>query len=304
MANFKVGDKVRVVSIATHAMSGFKVGDICEVTNVNARGLNRYGIRRGFLHGYANEENLTRHIADTPDLTARVTELEAEVKALKAQLAGKADKPTLAMTLADAADSMTKAMQILAKVGATVKTPNQRRSDVIKQARAYVEYLLTEIDGQLGWSRTVIPLYRRCGRLRVEFVVNNDKRTVVALARLGNMQKHPEVYGKGIAKCAPGDVFNADIGKAIALGRALGVDVPAEFFKAPQPTEAVDGQIITFPTYDGWHRKVNYRVDGVNEREYCLSVARDDIGGEIGMRAYLGDGLGHLVIIDDTEAQY
>lgn len=44
------------------------------------------------------------------------------------------------------------------------------------------------------------------------------------------------------AKCNPSDVFNEHIGKAIALGRALGLDV-SEFEQAVQPTIAV-GQLV------------------------------------------------------------
>lgn len=61
---------------------------------------------------------------------------------------------------------------------------------------------------------------------RVKFVINRDKRTVVALLfdRFGEI-----VIGRGIAKCAPDDVFSGEIGKAIAIRRALGLTVPTEY---------------------------------------------------------------------------
>lgn len=75
----------------------------------------------------------------------------------------------------------------------------------------------------------------------VEFVVNREKRTVVALMR-GVEEK--EVIDKGIAKCAPEDCFNEYIGKAIALRRALGMKVPEEYLNAPQPEGKQVGDVI------------------------------------------------------------
>ncbi|MEV9652495.1 hypothetical protein [Bacillus aerius] len=67
-----------------------------------------------------------------------------------------------------------------------------------------------------------------------DFIVNAEKRTVVALRKLF---ENGRVISKGIAKCAPDDCFNAHIGKAIALRRALGLEVPTEYLNVPQPTE-------------------------------------------------------------------
>lgn len=80
-------------------------------------------------------------------------------------------------------------------------------------------------------------------RGRKEFVVNRDKRTVVAL---GYTQfRYPiKVNSRGIAKCDPSDCFNVHIGKAIALRRALGLVVPAEYLNAPQPTEVRVGDVV------------------------------------------------------------
>ncbi|MCM3314838.1 hypothetical protein M3626_20800 [Psychrobacillus sp. MER TA 17] len=77
-----------------------------------------------------------------------------------------------------------------------------------------------------------------------EIHVNKKKRTVVALVKGANT---PTLYEKGIAKCAPGDCFNVHIGKAIALRRALGLEVPSDYLNAPQPTEVRVGDVIGFP---------------------------------------------------------
>src|SRR5699024_10789964 len=73
------------------------------------------------------------------------------------------------------------------------------------------------------------------------FIVNDEKRTVVVLLK---EQLYKRIETKGIAKCHPDEVFNADIGKAIALARALEVDVPKEFLNAVQTDELVKGQYV------------------------------------------------------------
>src|SRR5690625_588026 len=78
----------------------------------------------------------------------------------------------------------------------------------------------------------------------VEFVVNREKRTVVALIIKCNSG---EVVYRGIAKCAPGDCFNVHIGKAIASRMALGLEVADEYLNAPQPTEVRVGDIVRSP---------------------------------------------------------
>ncbi|WP_018755175.1 hypothetical protein [Paenibacillus terrigena] len=75
----------------------------------------------------------------------------------------------------------------------------------------------------------------------VKFHVNRKKRVVTALVYgHGN----GTVLEKGIAKCAPDDCFNVHIGKAIALRRALGLEIPEEYVTAPQPTEPHVGDIV------------------------------------------------------------
>jgi len=86
----------------------------------------------------------------------------------------------------------------------------------------------------------ISPFRTRVAACNVEFVVNEGKRTIVALMR---SIESPKIYARGIAKCNPNDVFNEHIGKAIALGRALGLDV-SEFEQAVQPTEFAVGQVV------------------------------------------------------------
>jgi hypothetical protein len=115
------------------------------------------------------------------------------------------------------------------------------RAEVIELAKRDVEnridgdgYFNLRIDNEIVGTYTT----RKC-----EFVVNRQKRTVVALIVDTSNSK---VIRRGIAKCAPGDCFNIHIGKAIALRRALGLDVPDYYVNAPQPTEAQVGDVVRF----------------------------------------------------------
>lgn len=199
-------------------------------------------------------------------LESQVAELQAEVQALKfskqAVGAGATIRETLAKLAKEYTDSIPKMI-----------TPNEQRKAVIDRAKYFVA--IQE------------PLTGR----RVEYVVNAEKRTVVALIyRIAFRGERNGLYAKAIAKCAPDDVFNADIGKAIALGRALGLDV-SEFENAVKPTEVVAGHITEILHY-GTRDKTG---------ELCEVVAINSQG-----YPKYGDGMhaSDYEIIDDTEAQY
>lgn len=81
---------------------------------------------------------------------------------------------------------------------------------------------------------------------KAEFIVNKEKRSVVCLIK--NIETGV-IRLKGISKCAPNDCFNVHIGKAIALRRALGLDVPETYLNAPQPEKAEVGDVVRTDTY-------------------------------------------------------
>ncbi|RCX22923.1 hypothetical protein DFP94_101512 [Fontibacillus phaseoli] len=128
------------------------------------------------------------------------------------------------------------------------KTPQQIRDELVERAKADVKAL----------SETpLVPIENSCGRIGfwpyvegggesympidfVEFHVNREKRTVVALIR----SDESGVWLRGRSICAPNDVFNAHIGRAIALRRALGLEVPAEYLSVPAPMEVRVGDIV------------------------------------------------------------
>lgn len=114
----------------------------------------------------------------------------------------------------------------------------------------------------------------------VEFIVNKEKRTVVAILRCYQTKR---IQSKGLSKCDPSDVFNSHIGKAIALYRALGIPVPKEILESPQPTEKQIGDIVE---YNGKQRRM------ISEKE------KFTIGETAHIRSVFGQG-GKL--IDDSK---
>src|SRR5699024_12247473 len=103
------------------------------------------------------------------------------------------------------------------------RAANQQRNELIERAREYVRVHTERNAESAGGNRGIG--FRHLV-VKEEFVVNAEKRTVVCL--LKGIDR-PDMTSKGIAKCHPNEVFNADIGKAIALARALEIDVPNEF---------------------------------------------------------------------------
>ncbi len=155
-----------------------------------------------------------------------------------------------------------------------METPQQARDRIVEQAKKDVE---KENAKRLAEKADeFIYLYTD----RIEYVVNRDKRTVVVLFHSATMG----VIAKGIAKCAPGDCFNVHIGKAIALRRALGLEVPDEYLNAPQPTEVCVGDEI----YDE-----HYQMSG---KVYAINPEYRTCGEDAGY--YFGKSKGWLTYID------
>lgn len=98
----------------------------------------------------------------------------------------------------------------------------------------------------------------------VDYVVNKEKRTVVALVK---RLVSRDLLEKGIAKCDPSDCFNAHIGRAIALRRALGLDVPDEYLMIPQPEEVREGDEIRSKYAGGSGRTYTMQVESIGKEE-------------------------------------
>ena len=159
-----------------------------------------------------------------------------------------------------------------------------RRDEIVERAKRDIDEL-RDYDG-LYEVFSAADLSYACF---ADFIVNHEKRTVVALLRGFQSGK---VLARGIAKCHPDDCFNVHIGKAIALRRALGLEVPDEYLNAPQPTEVRVGDIV--------QSKRTGRVCKVNR--FCEDEIRDTTWG----RPFYIDGVGSWLgteqvnIIDDS----
>lgn len=176
-------------------------------------------------------------------------------------------------------------------------TPNQQRAAIIEKAKKFVKNVSSCqsscVSNEIG-NETYQGMCTDN-----EFIINDEKRTVVVLVRGVSTG---QIYEKGIAKCNPNDVFNEHIGKAIALGRALGLDV-SEFEQAVQPTVAI-GQLLgssytpTYPT--------RWKVDDLNDTGKNLTIIDDEfesLNGETADGGYLPDETWYK-IVDDTNAKY
>lgn len=167
-----------------------------------------------------------------------------------------------------------------------VKSANEQRAELIQRAREFVEEHTKKKPADDFFDKPYIELpnpIETC--VTEEFFVNADKRAVTCLLKGVESNR---IWFKGIAKCMPDEVFNADIGKAIALARALEIDVPDEFIHAVQPNEKVIGM--------GVHVK-----NSLYGRYTLLGIG--DFAGYVFATLDSNYGL-NSTIIDDTNARY
>lgn len=193
-----------------------------------------------------------------------------------------------------------------------VKSANEQRAELIQRAREFVEDWKTIDGGSDTFSNDNFP----CGlwfnggggitpTIKLEFRVNEKKRTVVALIKSISNKK---IRAKGIAKCMPDEVFNADIGKAIALARALEIDVPKEFMQAVQPSHYSVGQVVKRKD-ERFKNSRKYRVYRIGKGS-TLTILRNNDYGESAIcdtttsLDYEDENIKALQVIDDTNAQY
>lgn len=282
---YKVGDKVRILDVENiiGGETHWDNGDIVRVTKAEGRiWLERKKTKpspqKPFLHD--NELQYIEKVESKPTKNQRISELEQKVEAMQAEIdALKAAQKAPVTTIADAIKRYNE------------RTPNEQRKAIIDEAKAFIEEQFRH-----GYKQKYV--YGPAGHDKVEFIVNAKKRTVVAILHMAYVTG---IDTKAIAKCAPDDVFNADIGKAIALGRALGLDVE-RFEKAVQPGEVVVGMIVNrFNIYGDDLGPTKVRtVRKLGERDYkTYKTNTHEINEAYGYGEEHGDK-----ITDDSEAQY
>lgn len=267
-ANFKVGDKVRILNVdkILYGRDYWKNGDVTEIKRIDGdgdiRAVATYGEHKRETYLIStNEFAYIEKVSEKPTKNQRISALESEVATLTRRIEALEQGKSYTHT-------PRKSVEVITPIGA-----NQARKAIIDEAKAFVE-----TEGNTN--------YVAC---HYDYHVNVEKRTVVAL-RIGNHSG--TVRARGIAKCAPDDVFNADIGKAIALGRALGLDVE-RFEQAVKPTEFAVGQSFE------WDTSYDTRIETITEIKKGSAYVKN--GGWFWLtRAQQSN----YRIIDDTEAQY
>ncbi|MDF4197356.1 hypothetical protein [Bacillus subtilis] len=157
-----------------------------------------------------------------------------------------------------------------------------RRDEIVEQAKADLENLADE-DGPVYQTEDNEGYQCSC---YASFRVNKEHRTVACDLR---GVRTGERYKRGIAKAAPDDCFNVHIGKAIALRRALGLAVPDEYLKAPQPTEVRVGDVVrSISKLPKMYRIVKDRLNAneaplgsiVAKHGRIIDDSREEVGGE------------------------
>lgn len=171
-----------------------------------------------------------------------------------------------------------------------IKSKNQQRAELIQRAGEFVKNAGKESRGRT----TYIHGGYRC---IAEFIVNSKKRTVVCLLRGAGTNT---LRFRGIARGIPGDVFNEWIGKAIALARALEIEIPEEFLEAVQPDEIVKGQQIEY--LDGSLRSCTRVIEKIYDDRIRYQCGKNFF---IHVHEDPNDLIGDLFkIINDTNAIY
>lgn len=124
----------------------------------------------------------------------------------------------------------------------------------------------------------------------VKVRVNRKYRVVVATVEAMDGKR------EGRAQCAADDCFNVHIGTALAMRRALGLDVPQYYIDAPVPTEPQVGDVVTFP--DVKDTSV-YHVITTEDTFGNLNIVKSTFSFLVGKSAYV-DNFENAIILDDS----
>lgn len=265
-----VGERIIIVREISEeaAVAYYGTGDIMTVTNVdrweNGEGISVAETWMGVFHYEyrvleplctvqaeplcpAQIDDRAQQIDGLTDAVAKLTlktaELERELTKQSVQL--KVAREDIGLIEDGATDDILRLKARLADAErriAKLETPRPvferpvviTRDEIIERAKVDVAELVARTERG--------DIIINAGSMTVKFVVNRDKRTVAALIGWAHV---PGVRNRGIAKCAPDDVFNVYIGKALSLRRALGLEVPDEYVNAPRPTEGRIGDVVS-----------------------------------------------------------
>lgn len=168
-------------------------------------------------------------------------------------------------------------------------SPNEQRAQIIEDAKKFVEQVIERGKNSEAPKVDEGHAYYKNHFFDVDLVVKNNK--ITALVFLNNseglrLENKPDLINR--AECAQNDVFNEHIGKAIALGRALNIDV-SEFEQAVQPTTPISGMYCK-------HKATKYEGELTEFDSGCNHWE--------GTGYIWGSHSINLIILNDTNAQY
>ncbi len=171
------------------------------------------------------------------------------------------------------------------------KMNNEQRALLVISAKEFI----SRYEKDIGMERDYGNATLRFHRYETDFVVKNNKVTALVYRVCSDRSRldvKPDHVGR--AMCMPGDVFNEWIGKAIALARALGIDIPEVFLNAVQPDEYAVGQVVQYP--ESHHLEGQTRV--------IEEVSKFMLSYDCGLLCSLDTDFLNLEIINDTNAEY
>ncbi|WP_052679248.1 hypothetical protein [Paenibacillus polymyxa] len=305
-SNYEVGEVFNVQKYGEETESlygGIYIAELCGRHDQNVEGFVRDGKYR-VLEPLTTAPPLSEQSAQDQAaatisaLALRLDALTERMDALEAKVT-QVTQPTTTVDPEVVLKAVRKFSEGLKRsVSDALKTPQQRRDEIVERAKADVADLLSHnypdaaVAGVWLSERDWITVTDEC-----EFTVNRKKRTVVALIRELETGKKNVVL-RGIAKCAPGDVFNAHIGKAISLRRALGLEVPAEYLNVPQPMEVRVGDVVEGTSHSGATGPV---LEIGHDGEENFVIYRNDTNRRYSDRCW--SGVTRVIILDDTREE-
>lgn len=160
----------------------------------------------------------------------------------------------------------------------TTPTPNERRAELIERAKRFHAEQRMQHNIHIGIYKNERKVEARC--------VQPDSS-----------------YNIGTAVIEEDAVFNLDIAKAIAVGRALEIDV-SEFANAVQPTEWVVGMGLRGTTIHGEYFYYDAITKITNDDEYGTRLWRGNSFASLDAKGRYGQNCEDPIITDDTNAQY
>ncbi|MGG0793156.1 hypothetical protein ABE137_03890 [Brevibacillus laterosporus] len=264
----KAGDRILIVAVddATGWYTNGSVLTVKEVPEmfscVRVKEYNWLVYHREYVVITPLDELATNNI--TVNLTVNVASsspseiLKAIVDSVQVELAKCVGEPNNEETRDKITEALTNkfrdGVEEQARAGAVRRVLRKTRDNTVERAKADLVELRSDMSNvrnpRLRGRDDIYLLKGRLGMI-AEFIVNKEKRAVVCLLR--GAVTPERIYARSIAKCSPDDCFNVHIGKAIALRRALGLDVPADYLNAPQPTEVRVGDVVIIVGKQSFH---------------------------------------------------